>query len=1111
MIPVRNSALTCAFVCCLLTGTVALASQPAPSGIKATLELQVRDDWKSSYWIKVEWSPVAEKDVYYLVQTSLEDEPQSILEYGFTREDTSWTFTGWEHAVNYLVRVRACKSKDDCSAWTKMRLPIPATEEGMRLVAVNPAAPVISKWELEFRATNEELLGPYLNMDPAKLGRMWRKKLNITTCNDIKEVAKGPREAIEALTRMIATFDAQTNESIKKPQWIVPAELAKADVLAFNGREPDAIAFIKDRLRLRISPSSIGDRDDPYEEERITKLRKMMMTIQSSMHDSEAEQTARRLVDAEVKSSWTAFAERTRTIYSKSPDFVAQAASERDWAISQMRAETVGEFYLATGKDYEALALYESTASLREIDPNERNLKRSISEIRAKIAMAEGHSDEAEQYLRAYVKECNGCSAALFPLVRLLVSEGKSDATAGMFVRLKINVSEPISKFLPCTAGGRKREYSFSTGIKDDPAEPYPYNDVVEKGQTLEQGTELGTLLTDAGQIDDAVKVLKPTLKLQRTIFGISHPTSLATLAALAHAEQLRGENTQAAELWSEWLGASGEFLSNRLWNVSASSRKDFLRKDRIFVSEFLQSLLESTDEATAARQAFTISLSRKGLLARIAADSAALARASNEPGARPMVDELIKSRAELASATLLDESTPGKIDSAHKRLEKAEVALAKAIQTTRQPWTVPTIEQVQARLADGEALVDFQVFGNPQVQTSSSSAKEHVLAVVVTRNDGVRLFKWPDTTAAQTAINQYRHAMFDVSSNRGLMTLIADSKQPPSEQNTARLHALEQYSANMYAAIWQPLEPVLKGVRRVYLIPDGYLNSVPIRALKPQDGNYLIEQFDIVQFTSPRDLLLNAQANKTEHVSTNSLLVGAPEFGNLPLKTSFKMSSRGNRGASLHDVYFSPLPGSLEEARHISTILKPKYPVSLLTGNKATKSALLSVKSPPILHLATHGFYLDEPTRESENSDPVDALARSGLALANANSVNQGSLRIASDDGILTALEAISLDLSGTRLVTLSACETGVGLVEPGEGVHGLARSFREAGAQAVIATLWPIADEATSTFMQHFYRRIVNGEQPQSALQHTQVEFMHDPVLQDPLYWAPFILIGQ
>jgi CHAT domain-containing protein len=280
---------------------------------------------------------------------------------------------------------------------------------------------------------------------------------------------------------------------------------------------------------------------------------------------------------------------------------------------------------------------------------------------------------------------------------------------------------------------------------------------------------------------------------------------------------------------------------------------------------------------------------------------------------------------------------------------------------------------------------------------------------------------------------------------------------------------------------------------------------------MKPAGGSYLVEQYEIVQFTSPRELLTQSSTGNTKHATSPSLLMGDPEFGVVVSQRPAQPDSRGNRGASLRDVFFRQLPGSLEETQRISAILEPKYPTVLLTGSKATKSALKSAKSPTFLHLATHGFYLDEPAKDTGLADPVDALARSGLALANANLVAQGRQTSLGNEGILTALEAISLDLNGTRLVALSACETGVGLVEPGEGVHGLARAFLEAGAQAVIATLWPIADEATSTFMQHFYGRLVRGEKAQSALQHTQVEFMHDPVLQDPLYWAPFILIGQ
>jgi CHAT domain-containing protein len=132
--------------------------------------------------------------------------------------------------------------------------------------------------------------------------------------------------------------------------------------------------------------------------------------------------------------------------------------------------------------------------------------------------------------------------------------------------------------------------------------------------------------------------------------------------------------------------------------------------------------------------------------------------------------------------------------------------------------------------------------------------------------------------------------------------------------------------------------------------------------------------------------------------------------------------------------------------------------------------------------------------------------LLRSGLALAGANARRSGS----SDDGILTAAEAAQLDLVGTQLAVLSACETGVGTVQTGEGVYGLRRALVLAGAQAQLVSLWKVADSATQTLMVDYYQRLLKGEGRSEALRAAQLAMMRNPTLRHPYYWAAFIPIG-
>jgi tetratricopeptide (TPR) repeat protein len=169
-----------------------------------------------------------------------------------------------------------------------------------------------------------------------------------------------------------------------------------------------------------------------------------------------------------------------------------------------------------------------------------------------------------------------------------------------------------------------------------------------------------------------------------------------------------------------------------------------------------------------------------------------------------------------------------------------------------------------------------------------------------------------------------------------------------------------------------------------------------------------------------------------------------------------------------------------------------------MLTGSQATESALKQVKEPSVLHIATHGFFLtDQPQPRPDLSlELTDAglppaptyenpLLRSGIALAGANELESGI-----DDGVLTALEAANLDLWGTQLVVLSACETGIGDVENGEGVYGLRRALVLAGSESQVMSLWKVNDRATRNLMVGYYRRLLSGQGRSQALRHVQLK---------------------
>ena len=234
-----------------------------------------------------------------------------------------------------------------------------------------------------------------------------------------------------------------------------------------------------------------------------------------------------------------------------------------------------------------------------------------------------------------------------------------------------------------------------------------------------------------------------------------------------------------------------------------------------------------------------------------------------------------------------------------------------------------------------------------------------------------------------------------------------------------------------------------------------------------------------------------------------------------------------GLRGMSgLRGLKFDPLPGAEKEGQLIvSTVSAQGRPATIHSRADAQERVLRDLEQPPeILHIATHGFFLkpDDTLRKrllklQRSGDfqvppPGDnPLLRAGLAFAGINSNAQVLGEIDTDnDGVLTALEVLGLDLGGTRLAILSACETGLGEIHEGEGVYGLRRAFQEAGAQAVVSSLWEVSDAGTQTLMAALYKRLLAGKTPHDSLREAQLEMLKNSQWSMPYIWSAFYMVG-
>jgi CHAT domain-containing protein len=334
-------------------------------------------------------------------------------------------------------------------------------------------------------------------------------------------------------------------------------------------------------------------------------------------------------------------------------------------------------------------------------------------------------------------------------------------------------------------------------------------------------------------------------------------------------------------------------------------------------------------------------------------------------------------------------------------------------------------------------------------------------------------------------------------------------------------------------------LVPALDGVTRVFISPEGQLRLLPFAALCDESGAYLVEHWQFSYLATGRDLV--RYTLPTPRGTSDTVVMGDPDFGldRGPLSTQELALKLGTTAmpsrcsADLQKLSFGRLPGTRDEAVGLAHWLGEP---ALCLGAAATEAALKAVRTPRVLHIATHGFFLADQPGSGVEAIPHRGLAvtvspagvprlppglrlenpllRSGLALAGANYWTSAVHTAGIEDGLLTALEASGLRLYGTDLVVLSACDTGLGEVRTGEGVFGLGRAFLAAGARSLIMSLWKVPDAETVALMDGFYRRWTGGAAKDVALREAQMDMIQALRARHgaapPLLWAAFVLLG-
>ncbi|MEO1051966.1 MAG: CHAT domain-containing protein [Bacteroidota bacterium] len=303
------------------------------------------------------------------------------------------------------------------------------------------------------------------------------------------------------------------------------------------------------------------------------------------------------------------------------------------------------------------------------------------------------------------------------------------------------------------------------------------------------------------------------------------------------------------------------------------------------------------------------------------------------------------------------------------------------------------------------------------------------------------------------------------------------------------------------YDAYWKPIYDQIGTNSTIYLSSDGVFNQINLEAIPTGENKYVIDNSNIVLVSNTKDIVLRSNASKDENKENRATMFGNPDF---------YLTASSDR--------VSPLPGTEREVKELNELLKQKGWISdeYLEG-QASEEKVKALDNPKVFHIATHGFFTPsnqieanvENVARQANSLNQSPLLRTGLMLTGAGDLlEKTSFNYNIESGILTAYEAMNLNLDQTDLVVLSACETGLGELTYGEGVYGLQRAFMVAGAKTLIMSMFKVDDEATQKLMVKFYRKWLETGKKRESFVEAKKEIRTE--YPDPIYWGAFIMIG-
>ncbi|NEO91069.1 MAG: CHAT domain-containing protein, partial [Moorea sp. SIO3G5] len=605
----------------------------------------------------------------------------------------------------------------------------------------------------------------------------------------------------------------------------------------------------------------------------------------------------------------------------------------------------------------------------------------------------------------------------------------------------------------------------------------------------------LAGLYKSQGRYGEAEPLYRQALALWKKLLGEDHPDVADSLNNLAALYWAQGDPTSALNFFSQGLEVQEKNLDYNLGTGSESQKQDYLNTlSGTTYGAISLHLQQIPNNQKAAHLALTTIVRRKGRILDTTTNSWQRLRQNLTPEDQQSLDQLNDTHSQLAK---LYHQGPGnqspddyktQLEELTKKKETQEKALLEESPEFQRATQVATLEAVQAQLPTDAVLIEFFQYRpfNPKAPPNQLWGKPRY-AVYTLDSDG-------------------RFQGIDLGLAEEIDPLIADFTAAIRNPGI-RISQVKDAARELEEVILAPIRAQIGNSNHLIISPDGALNLIPFEALVDKNNQFLIENLTFTYLTSGRDVLRFPVQTRSQQ---RPVLIADPIFGK-PGET-VQLAQNPTRSGNWPQRKLPPLPGTRDEAEAIAEIL-PQAQIRL--GRQATEAVIKQAHRPSILHIATHGFFegnqrVDSLVEKNPLLRSRLTLLNSGLVLAGVQNYQSGNLADVVQDGVLTALEASGLNLYGSELVVLSACETGLGELSQGEGVYGLRRALVLAGSQSQVISLWQVDDESTKELMVSYYHKLNQGLGRSEAMRQAQLEMQQNQKYQHPYFWAAFINSG-